>query len=232
MRLADAPEDDAADGATITLTPALFGRDARVAKLFAPFRECVVLHETLTRDRGTSGPSRLLMAEIRADRFDVVCDGVRNVCSMSLFTEKPSENDDVAAGMEWRERGGGSFSVMVYRLFGGSTSIHVTSAKGNAVDAQARAIIESPLAVLADVVADTSFVEHVSCSRGAGEVPAWHLQASLREARRFDEIATRVAALGFEDRRGKHWLGKIIVQPVGQQRWMAAMPGLELGSRR
>ena len=72
----------------------------------------------------------------------------------------------------------------------------------------------------------------MSCSRGAGEVPAWHLQASLREARRFDEIATRVAALGFEDRRGKHWLGKIIVQPVGQQRWMAAMPGLELGSRR
>jgi len=225
MRLADAPPQDAADGACITLTPALFGLDTRLVALFAPFCECVLLHETLIRDRGTSAPSRLLVAEIREDRFDATCAAVRKVCSMSEFTEKPTESDDVAAGTEWRARAG-ALSVSVYRLFGGSTSIHVMSPSGVALDAATDALRESPLASLAELVTETSHIEHVSCSRSAGARPQWHLQASLREARRFEEIATRVLALGFEERHRTYWREQVVVRAVGKSRWMAAMPGI------
>ena len=124
MRLAAAPPDNANDGAVLTLPPELLQLDARLEPLFAPFRECVVVHEALTRDRGTSGPTRLLMAELRGDRYDEICALVQRACPMSGFVETLTDNDDVAAGKEWRERGVGAFSVFVYRLFGGSTAIH------------------------------------------------------------------------------------------------------------
>lgn len=228
-RLADAPAPDEADGARITIAPGLLRGDPKLEALFAPFRECVVLHETLLRDRGSAGPTRLLMAEVRGDHFDDACDVVRRVCTSGAFTEKPTELDDVAAGTEWRERVG-SYAVSVYRLFGGSTSIRVSSAQGNLVDALLLALEGSPLALLAQLAASTSAIENVSCSRNAGEVPRWHLQASLQERRRFEEIAQRLAALGFEDRRGKLWKDTVIVRPVGKERWMAASPGLELGA--
>jgi hypothetical protein len=79
-------------------------------------------------------------------------------------------------------------------------------------------------------VESTSNAEHVSCSRSARSAPQWHLQASFREARRFEEIAARVTALGFEERCGKYWRERTLVQPVGKERWMAAMPGIEFGS--
>ncbi|MDB4946960.1 MAG: hypothetical protein JWP97_6494 [Labilithrix sp.] len=226
VRLADAPADSAPDGASITLAPALFGAEKRLAALFAPFRECVLLHETLIRDRGTSGPTRLLAAELREDRYDEVCNAVRKVCFMGEFTEKPSENDDVAAGTEWHARVG-TFTVIVYRLLGGSTSIHVTSAKGTALDAALTALGESPLAELTQLVTETSAIEQISCSRSANAPPQWHLQASLREARRFEEIATRVRAIGFEERGRTYWRGPIVVRAVGKNRWMAATPGIE-----
>ena len=229
MRLADAPAQDEPDGSLITVAPALLRGDARLEALLAPFRECVVLHETLIRDRGTAGPTRLLMAEVRGDRFDEACGLVRRVCTSGAFTEKPTELDDVAAGTEWRERVG-SYAVSVYRLFGSSTSIHVSSAKGNSVDAPLLALEGSPLALLAELAATTSAIENVSCSRNAGELPRWHLQASLLERRRFEEIAQRATALGFEDRRGKLWKGEVIVRPVGKDRWMAAAPGIEFGT--
>ncbi|CAN5925597.1 hypothetical protein BH11MYX4_BH11MYX4_06550 [soil metagenome] len=226
MRLADAPDQEASDGPIIELTPALLRGDARLIALFAPFRECVVLHETFIRDRGAAGATRLLMAEVRADVFDDVRAVVRKACPSGAFTEKPTELDDVAAGTEWRERVG-SYAVSVYKLFGGSTALHVTSAKGNAADAPLQALGDSPLAILAELAAATSAVEHVSCSRNAGEAPRWHVQASLRDLRRFEEIAPRLVALGFEERRGKYWRDRLIVQAVGKERWMGAFPGIE-----
>lgn len=226
MELADAPGPDVVDGAAITLTAALLRGDPRLEALFEPFRECVLLHETLLRDRGAAGATRLLVAEMRTDRFDDVCAVVRKACPSGGFSERPTELDDVAAGTEWRERVG-SYAVFVYRLFGGSTALHVSSQKGNAADAPLEAVRASPLAILADLAVDTSVVEHVSCSRSAGEPPRWHLQASLRDLRRFEEIAPRLVALGFEDRAGKYWRERIIVQPVGKERWMAALPGID-----
>jgi hypothetical protein len=70
----------------------------------------------------------------------------------------------------------------------------------------------------------------MSCSRSAGDCARWHLQASLRELRRFDDIAPRIVALGFEERRGKYWRDGIILQPVGKERWMAALPGIDFKS--
>jgi hypothetical protein len=226
MHLADALGQDVVDGPAIALSPALLRADPRLEALFAPFRSCVVLHETFLRDRGIAGATRLLVAEIRADRFDAIAAIVREACPPSAFTEKPSELDDVAAGTEWRERVG-SQAVSLYRLFGGSTALHVSSAKGNAPDAPLQALRGSPLGPLASVVMETSVVEHMSCSRNAGDPPQWHLQASLREPRRFEELAPRLLELGFALRRGKYWRERIIVQAVGKQRWMAAMPGIE-----
>ena len=225
MRLADAPANEAPDGALITLPSALFGTDQRLAALFAPFRECVLLNETLLRDRGTSGPTRLLAAEMRGDRYDDVCAAVRNVCHMGDFTEKPSENDDVAAGTEWVARAF-SYTVTAYRLFGGSTAIHVASADDTALDAAVVALRESSLALLTDLVTETSTIEQIGCSRSANAPPQWHLQVSLREARRFEEIATRTAALGFEERKRTYWRETIVIRPVGKNRWMAAVPGI------
>jgi hypothetical protein len=229
VRLADAPEHAVIDGATITLPPALLRGDARLEALFAPFRECVVLHETLTHDGAAPRAARLLMAEIRADRLDDVRAVVREACRKGAFEEKPTELDDVAAGTEWRERSG-PLSVSAYRLFGGSTAIHVTSAKLDPADAPMQALLASPLAGLAEVVAATSFVERVSCSRAAGAAPQWHLQAKLRDMRRFEEIAPLIVALGFEDRRGKYWRERTIIQAVGKDRWMAALPGIDFRS--
>ena len=229
MLLADAPPPDAIDGPSITLKPALLRGDPRLTVLFKLFHECVVLHETLIRDRGAAGATRLLVAEIRGDRFDEVCAVVRTCCPSGAFTEKPTELDDVAAGTEWRERVG-AYAVSVYRLFGGSTSIHVTSAKGNTPGAPLEALGASPLAVVAELVTATSVVENISCSRSAGAPPQWHLQASLTESRHFQEIVPRLTKLGFEERRNRYWRDKIILQPVGKQRWMAALPGVELGT--
>ena len=226
MRLADAPEGTSIDGPAISLPGPLLRGNPRLEALFAPFRECVVLHEALIRDAGSSRATRLLMAELRADRFDEVCAVVREVCPKDAFKDKPTELDDVAAGTEWRQRAG-SLSVFVYRLFGGSTAIHVTSAKLDPVDAPLQALAASPLAVLAEVVRASSVVEHMSCSRGAGEPPSWHLQASLRDLRRFEEIAPSIESLGFEKRSGKWWRDRTIVQPVGKERWMAALPGID-----
>ncbi|MEA2750967.1 MAG: hypothetical protein QOI41_5110 [Myxococcales bacterium] len=230
MRLADAPADDAADGTSITLSPALLRGDARLEALFEPFRECVVLHETLIHEGSAARASRLLMAEIRADRLDEVRALVREVCAKGSFEEKPTELDDVAGGTEWRERSG-PLSIAAYRLFGGSTSLHVTSAKLDPPDAGTRALLASPLSPLGELVESTSFVEHLSCSRSAGDVPTWNLRAALRDLRRFEEIVPRVVALGFEDRRGKYWRERIIVQPVGKDRWMAAVPGIDFATR-
>jgi hypothetical protein len=229
VRLADVSDPAVADGATITLPSVLLRGDARLEALFAPFRECVVLHETLLHDGSAARASRLLMAEIRADRYDEVRALVRDACPKGAFEEKPTELDDVAAGTEWRERAG-SLAVSVYRLCGGSTSIHVTSAKIDPQDAPMQAVLASPLAILAELVAATSFVENVSCSRNANEAPRWHLQAALRDLRRFEEIVPRIVALGFEDRAGKYWREQIIVQPLGKDRWMAALPGIDFGA--
>jgi hypothetical protein len=229
VRLADVSDPTAVDGPTITLPPALLRGDARLEALFAPFHECVVLHETLMHESLTARASRLLVAEMRADRFDEVRAVVREVCSQKAFEEKPTELDDVAAGTEWRERSG-PLSVAVYRLFGGSTSLHVTSAKLDPPEALMDALHESPLAILGELIAATSFIERVSCSRNAGEAPRWHLQAALRDLRRFEEITPRIVALGFEDRRGKYWHDRIILQPLGKERWMAALPGIDFGA--
>ena len=226
MRLADAPEHDAVDGATIALSPSLLRGDARLEALFAPFRACVVLHEALTHEGSVARASRLLMAEVRADILDEVCAKVRDVCADRAFEEKPTELDDVAAGTEWRERSG-PLSVSVYRLFGGSTALHVRVAKVDAPDAGMRALEASPLSVIAELVSATSFVDNLSCSRAANEPPRWHLQATLRDLRRFEEIAPRIVALGFEDRRGKYWRETVILQPLGKDRWMAALPGID-----
>jgi hypothetical protein len=232
VRLADAPDDVAyADGATIAMPHALLGGDARLEALFAPFRECVVLHEALSHEGSAARASRLLMAEARADRLDEVRAVVRRVCPKESFEEKPTESDDVAAGTEWRERSG-AFSVSVYRLFGGSTALHVKAAKVLGPDAAMLALVASPLAALAEVVSATSFVDNLSCTRNVEAPPRWHLQATLRDMRRFSEIAPRFVALGFEDRRGKYWRDTIIVQPVGKDRWMAALPGIDFGASR
>ena len=229
MRLADAPEPSSVDGASLALTPALLRGDARLEALFAPFRQCVVLHEALSHEGIAARASRLLMAEVRADILDEVRALVREVCPKSAFEEKPTELDDVAAGTEWRERSG-TLGVSAYRLFGGSTALHVRAAKVDATDAAMTALVASPLAVVAELVSATSFVENVSCSRAANEPPRWHLQATLRDLRRFEEIAPLVLALGFEDRRGKYWRETVIVQPVGKDKWMAALPGIDFGS--
>lgn len=227
MRLAEAPEPESADGRIITLAPGLLRGDPRLEALFEPFRECVVLHETLIHDGSTARASRLLMAEIRADRLDEVRAVVRGVCG-SGFEEKPTDLDDVAGGTEWRERSG-SLSISAYRLFGGTTSLHVTSAKLDPPAAGAEALLDSPLALLAELATTTSFVEHLSCSRSAGAVPQWTLRAALRDLRRFEEIVPRITALGFEDRRGKYWHDRTILQAVGKDRWMAAHPGIDFG---
>lgn len=226
MRLADAAEHDAADGPSITLSPALLREDARLLALFAPFGECVVLSETLMHDGSTARASRLLMAEIKADRLDEIRALVRELCAKGSFEEKPTELDDVAGGTEWRERSG-PLTIAAYRLFGGSTALHVTSGKVDPPDAGLQALLESPLAIVKDLVASTSFVEHVSCSRSAGDVPRWHLGATLRDLRRFEEIVPQILALGFEDRRGKYWHDGVIVQAVGKKGWMAAQPGID-----
>jgi hypothetical protein len=231
VRRADAPEDDAKDGTTLTLSPARLRGDPRLEALFAPFRECVVLHETLIHEGSAARASRLLMAEIRADRLDEVRAVVRDVTGgvKGGFEEKPTELDDVAAGTEWRERSG-PLSIAAYRLFGGSTSLHVTSAKLDPPDAGAEALLASPLAFLGELATSTSFVEHMSCSRSAGEVPAWTLRAALRDLRRFEEIVPAIVALGFEDRRGKYWRDRTILQAIGKDRWMAALPGIDFAS--
>lgn len=231
MRLADAPEHDAADGTTITLAPLLLRGDPRLEALFAPFHESVVLHETLIHEGSAARASRLLMAEIRADRLDEVRAVVRGVTGVvkGAFEEKPTELDDVAAGTEWRERGG-PLSIAAYRLFGGSTSLHVTSAKLDPPEAGTKALLASPLAFLGELATTTSFVEHMSCSRNAGAVPLWTLRAALRDLRRFEEIVPRIAALGFEDRRGRYWRDRAILQAIGKDRWMAAWPGIDFAS--
>lgn len=228
MRLAEAPEPETADGTTITLPPGLLRGDPRLEALFAPFRECVVLHETLIHEDASARASRLLMAEIRADRLDEVRAVVRAAIG-SGFEEKPTALDDVAGGTEWRERSG-SLSVSAYRLFGGSTSLHVTSSKLDPPTAGAEALLASPLAFLADLATTTSFVEHLSCSRSAGAVPQWTLRAALRDLRRFEEIVPRIVELGFEDRRSKYWHDRTILQAVGKDRWMAALPGIDFGA--
>jgi hypothetical protein len=228
VRLAEAPEPESADGPTITLPSGLLRGDARLEALFAPFRECVVLHETLIHEGSTARASRLLMAEIRADRLDEVRAVVRTACG-SGFEEKPTELDDVAGGTEWRERSG-SLSISAYRLFGGSTSLHVTSGKLDPPDAGAQALLASPLAWIAELATTTSYVEHLSCSRSARAIPQWTLRAALRDLRRFEEIVPRIVALGFEDRRGKYWHDRTILQAVGKDRWMAALPGIDFGA--
>jgi hypothetical protein len=139
VRLADAPDHDArrADGPSITLSPALLRGDTRLEALFAPFSECVVLSETLMHDGSTARASRLLMAEIKADRLDEIRALVREICAKGAFEEKPTELDDVAGGTEWRERSG-PLSIAAYRLFGGSTVLHVTSGKIDPPDAGSR----------------------------------------------------------------------------------------------
>jgi hypothetical protein len=226
--LADAPDATVKDGATIALTPALLVGDPRLEKLFARFRECVVLHEALSHESTAAKATRLLMAEIREDCLDELRAEVRAVCPKDTFEEKPTELDDVAAGTEWRDKSG-SFAVSAYRLFGGSTALHVRLAKAAGADAGLLALEASPLSVLTEVVRATSFVENVSCSRSANEAPRWHLKATLRDLRRFAEIAPHIVALGFEERRGKYWRDTIIVQAVGKQSWMAALPGIDFG---
>jgi hypothetical protein len=229
VRLADAPEHAVIDGAIVNLPTALLRGDPRLEALFARFHEAVALSETLSHDSGAARVTRLLAVEIRADVLDDVRAVVREVCPKSAFEEKPTERDDVAGGTEWRERSG-SLSVSVYRLFGGSTALHVTAAKVEPAEAPMEALRDSPLADVAELVDATSFVEQVSCSRTAGAAPQWYLRAKLRDLRRFEEIAPRIVALGFEDRRGKYWRDQTILQPVGKERWMAAVPGIDFGS--
>lgn len=230
MRLADAPDAASLDGAVITLSSALLRGDPRLEALFAPFRTCVVLHEALSHEASTARATRLLMAESRADQLDELRAVVRSVCPKGAFEEKPTEFDEVAAGTEWRERSG-AFAVSAYRLFGGSTALHVTAAKVDAADAGMHALLASPLAALGELVTATSFVDNISCTRHANEPPRWHLQATLRDLRRFSEIAPRFADFGFEERRGKYWRETIIAQPIGKDRWMAALPGIDFDAR-
>ena len=61
-------------------------------------------------------------------------------------------------------------------------------------------------------------LETMSCSRSVNESPRWHVQVSLRDLRRFEELAPRILALGFVERRGRYWRDRIIVQPVGKER--------------
>lgn len=244
MRLADAPDDALVDGPALSLSPALLRGDPRLEALFAPFDACVVLHEALFHEGNTARATRLLMAEIRADQLDELRAVVRAVCPKGVFEEKATELDEVAAGTEWRERSG-AFAVSAYRLFGGSTALHVTVAKVDAPDAGMRALLASPLAALAELVTETSFVDKISCTRNANEPPRWHLQATLRDLRRFSEIAPRFANFGFEERSGKYWRDTIIAQPIGHrtnrttrasegradERWMAALPGIDFDAR-
>lgn len=216
------------DRPLLTLPPALLRGDPRLEALFAPFRECVVLHESLIHEGASSRGSRLLMAEIRRDDIDAVRAVVRAVCPGTSFEEKPTDRDDVAGGTEWRERTG-ALAVSAYRLFGGNTALHVISAKTEPVDAALQGMQGSPLAVLGDLAASTSFVDHLTCTRSAGEPASWHLQATLRDLRRFEEIAPQLLALGFEDRQRKYWREQIITQAVGKNRWMAAFPGIAFG---
>src|SRR5438270_5850542 len=58
VRLADAPEHDAADEKTLTLSTELLRGDPRLEALFAPFRACVVLHETLIHEGSAARASR------------------------------------------------------------------------------------------------------------------------------------------------------------------------------
>ena len=229
VRLADAPEPQVEDASTIALPQALLRGDARLEALFAPFRECVVLYELLTQAGSTARATRLLMAEVPTNCFDDVCSVVRDVCPKSAFDEQPTELDDVAAGNEWKARDGSLF-VSAYRLFGGSTALHVTSPKVCPAEAPMEALRESPLSDLAELVRTTSWVEHLSCSRNAGEAPRWHLQAALRDKRRFDTVEPGLAALGFENRSGKYWHERLLVQPLSGDRWLAALPGIDFAS--
>lgn len=229
MRLADAPEGAAVDGPSIAFPAGLLRGDPRLEALFAPLRECVVLHEAEFHEGNAARGTRLLMAEVRGDILDELRAVVRGVCPKSAFEEKPTELDDVASGTEWRDKAG-SLSVSAYRLFGGSTALHVRSSKVDAPDAGMLALLASPLAVLAPLVTATSFVDNISCSRAANEPPRWHLQATLRDLRRFEEVVPAVAELGFEERRGKYWRETIILQPIGKDRWMAALPGIDFGT--
>ena len=229
VRLADAPEPQIEDAKSIVLPPALLRGDARLEALFEPFRECVVLYELLTQEGTTARATRLLMAEVRNNCFDDVCAIVRKTCPSSAFEEKATELDDVAAGNEWKDRGGSLF-VSVYRLFGGSTAIHVTSPKVFPAEVPMEALLESPLSELAELVRTTSWAEHLSCSRNGGEAPRWHLQAALRDGRHFDTVEPGITALGFEKRGGKYWQKRLLVQPLSGDRWLAALPGIDFAS--
>lgn len=230
MRLADAPENDADDATPLVLPVALLRGDPRLEALYAPFHECVLVSELLVHDGTAARATRQLIAELRTDCFDQICTLVREVCPPASFDEKATELDDVAAGTEWTERAAGPLFVAVYRNFGGSTALHVTSAKVDPGDAPEKALRASPFSDLADVLLETSWVEHVTCSRSAGEAPRWHLQAALREGRTFSAaVEPALTALGFENRRGKYWRQKLLVQPL-RGGWLAAVPGIDFAS--
>ena len=229
MRLADAPEADLVEGKTLAFPEPLLRGDARLEALFAPFRECEVIDELLSQEGTSARATRLLMAEVRTNRFDEVVAIVRTACPGGDFEEKPTELDDVAAGTEWKERSG-SLLVSVYRLFGGSTALHVTSVKLLDAEAPMEALRESSLSELAEVVRTTSWVEQLSCSRKAGDVPRWRLQAALRDGRHFDSVEPGLTELGFENRRGKYWHRNLLVQPLSRGRWLAALPGIDFAS--
>jgi hypothetical protein len=221
VRLADAPDLTTVDGATFALSPALLRGDPRLEALFLPFQACVALHESRFHEGAGARASRLLMAELRDDRFDELRDVVRAACPRPIFEEKPTELDDVAAGTEWQSP---ALAVSLYRLFGGSTALHVTSVGLDPADAPMKVLLDSPLAIVGELVEATSFVVNVSCSRSARSAPRWHVEARLRDLRRFEEIAPRIVALGFEERRGKYWCDECVLQALGKDRWMAAMP--------
>jgi hypothetical protein len=229
VQLADAPGSQTEDGTTIALAPALLRGDPRLEALFAPFRECVVLYELLTQEASSARASRLLMAEVSGDHFDDVCAVVRQQCPKGAFEEQPTELDDVAAGAEWKDRSGSLF-VSVYRLFGGSTSLHVMTPGLDSPEVPLEALAASPLSDLAELVRATSWVEHISCSRSAGDAPRWHLQAALRDGRHFDTVAPGLASLGFETRGSKHWRDRLLVQPLKAGRWLAALPGIDFAA--
>ena len=229
MRLADAPDDNATDASPLVLPKSLLRDDPRLVALFAPFHECMLVSELLVHDGTTARTSRQLVAEVRGDSFDSVCASVREVCARGNFEEKPTELDDVAAGTEWNEQGDKTF-VSVYRNFGGSTALHVMSEKVDPPDATSNALRDSPFSAFAEVLLATSWVEHVSCSRCAGEAPRWHLQAALREGHAFNAVQPALAALGFENRRGKLWQGKLLVQSLNRGRWLAALPGIDFAT--
>jgi len=226
MRLADAPDDNTADAATLVLPQALLRGDPRLVALYAPFQEVMLVSELLIHDGTTAGTSRQLIAEVRGDCFDSACAVVRGVCAGGNFDEKPTELDDVAAGTEWKEHGDKMF-ISVYRNFGGTTALHVWAEKVDPADATEKALRDSPLSAIADVLLATSWIEHVSCSRCAGEAPRWHMQAALREGHAFTAVAPALTALGFETRRGKYWQGEVLVQSLNRGRWLAALPGID-----